>query len=81
MKDSHDFENLTIKEIFERSFGREEAKMLLEMIESAIEEGKTGDELKEYIFEKLCKMSVKKKVEIFEISSAVTRQINPPPGP
>jgi hypothetical protein len=81
MKDSHDFENLTIKEIFERSFGSEEAKMLIEMIESAIEKGKTGDELKEYIFEKLCKMSVKKKAEIFEISSAVTRQINPPPRP
>jgi hypothetical protein len=79
MKDLHDFENLTIKEILVAYLGEEKANELLKVIQQGIIDGKTGEELKKLIYQTLCKLSVT-KIEIYQILHIIpqiTPQINP----
>ena len=80
MKDLNDLRNLTIYEIFENALGKEKAQKFFDMINEGIKEGKSGEDLKKYIYTILCKLSVT-EIEIFEISEIllhlIPRQVQP----
>jgi hypothetical protein len=58
MEDLHDFENLTIREIFKNALGEVKADELLSRIKKGIEEGKRGDDLKVYIYRIVCELDI-----------------------
>ena len=83
MKDLHDFENLTIKEILVAYLGEEKAEVLLKVIWQGIHDGLQGDELNKLIHETLCKLSVT-QIEVYEILHIIPKieqQVNPQVNP
>lgn len=83
MKNLHDLENLTIKEILVAYLGEEKAEVLLKAIWQGIHEGLKGDELNKLIYETLCKLSVT-QIEIYEILHVIPKiepQVNPQVNP
>ena len=65
MKDLHDLENLTIKEMLVAYLGEEKANVLLKAIWQGISDGLTGDKLNSLIFDTLCKFSFPDNVTIY----------------
>jgi len=74
MNHEHNFENLTIKEIFEKILGREVAAELLRRINDGINKGLKGDDLKEYIYRVLCELSIT-NVEAIEMAHSLPQII------
>jgi uncharacterized membrane-anchored protein YjiN (DUF445 family) len=75
MKDLQNFDKMTIREILTGYLGEEKADILIQAILQGIKEGKKGDELKNFIYETLCRLSVT-KIEVFEVLM-IMRQVNP----
>jgi hypothetical protein len=50
--------NLTIYEIFVKALGPDKADEFFNLLQEAIKNGKKGDDLKDYIYKLLCKLSV-----------------------
>jgi hypothetical protein len=83
MKDLHDFENLTIKEILVSYLGEEKANVLLKAIWQGIHDGLKGVALNKLIYETLCKLSVT-DIEVYEILHVIPKiepQVNPNVNP
>jgi hypothetical protein len=83
MKDLHDFENLTIKEILVVYLGEEKAEVLLKTISQGIHDGLQGDKLNKLIYETLCKLSVT-QIEVYQTLHVIPKiepQVNPQVNP
>ena len=76
MKDLNDLRNLTIYEIFKNLLGEEKAQEFFEMIIAGVKEGKSGEDLKKYIYSILCKLSIT-EIQIFELSDILLKHVNP----
>ena len=74
MKDLKDLGNLTIREIFENALGEDKAEEFFELLNQAINDGLRGDELKDYIYKILCKLSVT-EINVFQVSSMLPQVI------
>jgi len=76
MKNLHDLENLTIKEILIGYVGKENTEKILSAVLQGINEGMHGEELNKIIHETLCKLSIT-KIEVYLILQVIPRQVNP----
>jgi hypothetical protein len=56
--------------------GEEKAQEFFEMIIAGIKEGKSGEDLKKYIYTILCKLSIT-EIQIFELSDILLKHVNP----
>jgi hypothetical protein len=76
MKDLNDLRDLTIYEIFVRALGKDKADEFFELLQQAIKEGKKGDDLKEFIYKLLCKLSVSDN-DVYQLSYILQKQVSP----
>lgn len=68
MKDFKKLGELSLLDILESSVGREEAERLLGTIQEAITKGMSGDDLKKFIYQELCRSSVT-DIEVYMLFS------------